>query len=260
MMKRHGRRAKRPGAAHSTGLKVLFCLVLLATVAGTIFWTARLGLSWLRSTQFLALKDVTVQCSEKPIKQWAFDQLQGLVGRNILAIDKAEVRTNLLKNPWISGVEIDLSPPHGINVEIKTRRAVAFIKKGKKVILVDSNGEMFSPDKGVSTSKLFELKGHLERPSMEKFSRFIGLVDRYGKILCHKNIASVTMGDKTMTVVTRSNAIPLIFQLNVPLGLQMKRAEAILYHLYSSGKYKYVKRVDLWIAKDKAIASLKKKV
>ena len=261
MKKRHVRKVDRPGLAHSPGMKVLCGLVIVTVLLGAVFWTTRLALSWLKSTPFLALRHIEIECNDDSIKEWTFNRVQALFGKNLLVIDKAQVKNNLLKNPWIRGVELDLKPPHGLNIEIKTRRAVAFVRKGEDIILVDSSGELFLPSQeNLTKDRLFELRGELDRAFQAKFRKFIGLLDRYGKILCHQNIASVTFDKETMTVVTKSNTIPLVFKLSMPLDTQMKRAEAILYHLYSSGKYRYVKRVDLWIGDDKAIASFKKKV
>ncbi len=60
-----------------------------------------------------------------------------------------------------------------------------------------------------------------------------------------------------MVLYTADKGLPLRFSGVTSLRLQFQRAEKILYHLYSSGKYRKIAMVELDYGSDTALATMK---
>ena len=255
-------RAKGKRRWHA-GLWVRFALVvsLFSLVSLGLGLGMRLGYKWLQSTPLLSVRDIGVDCDDQRVRERALRFLHDYRGKNLLSIDADALKEGLMRNdPWIAWLEVSRDFPHGLRVDIESRHAVAFLKWKGRLYLVDSKGRFFVPVSHVESKGLVEIKGIGPQGDATLISGFLRLVETRGKILCYKNIESIDVKDGSMTVITRGNNIPLRFSLARPLKVQFRRAEAILYHLYSSGKYKYVKSIDLWLGKDKAIVAMRKNV
>ena len=263
MVKVRSKTKKKRFSHMETGISfalILSALLLTLTVIGM---GMRYGYQWLKTTPFLSISEIAIECDDQAVRQRALESLDGFRGQNIIGVDLMNVKAKLMKDPWVASVDLSKVYPHILHVAVEARHAVAFLRAGGTLYFMDSQGRLFMPGDGAKTIDLVELKGvrpHGGRELISRITSFLGLVEACGKLLCRENIDSIHIEDGCMIVMTKGNGIPLKFSLESPLKVQFMRAEAILYHLYSSGKYRHVVAVELWVGKDKAVAALKKKV
>ena len=239
----------------------LLSLVLISSLVAALVG-AQLFYTWLKSTPLLGIREIEVFCDDLLFKNKITSDMKAYMGKNLLSLDIDALKREIRREPWIKSVDVERELPHTLKVAIGLRKPIAFFLKSNGIFLIDVDGAIFKPVNGYDTSGLIEVAGGggLEQEGADHVSHFMHLVERYGKILCAKNIKTISISKSEMTVITRGNRIPLVFSMKMPLKTQFRRAESILYHLYSSGKYKYVKSVQLWVGENTAIVALKKKV
>ncbi|OCC14755.1 Cell division protein FtsQ [Dissulfuribacter thermophilus] len=242
---------------------VLFIAILI--VGGT--YGIRLGWKWLHSTPLFAVQEIKINGINRVKKQWVLHAIDLKDGENILGLKKEDIKERILENPWIKSLKISTDFPHTLVIDIVERRAIAFLKDRGKTYLLDSDGEIFKVAEGKEADGLIEIEGIKASGNGDRtikyvgtFKEFVRLVNKRGRILCERNIKSVGFDGKSMVVTTRGSRIPLVFSLDQGLKVQFKRAESILFHLYSSGKYRHVKIVNLSVGKNMALAFMDKRV
>lgn len=242
---------------------VLFIAILI--VGGT--YGIRVGWKWLRSTALFAVQEIKINGISRVKKEWVLRAIDLKDGENILGLKKEAIKKRILENPWIKSIKISIDFPHTLVIDIVERRAIAFLKDGAKTYLLDLDGEIFKVAQGKEADGLIEIEG-IKAPGngdntircVGMFKEFVSLVNKRGRILCEKNIKSVEFDGKSMVVTTRGSRIPIVFSMDQELKVQFKRAESILFHLYSSGKYRHVKIVNLSVGKNMALAFMDKRV
>ncbi len=243
---------------------VLFFAILIV-VGGS--YCMYLGWEWLHSTPLFAVQEIKINGINRVKKEWVLHAIDIKEGENILGLKKETIKERILKNPWIKAIKISTDFPHTLVIDIVERRAIAALKDKGKTYLLDLDGEIFKVAEGKEAEGLIEIEGinaHVNGDKtpkyIEKFKEFVRLVNKRGRILCEKNIESVGFDGKSMVVTTRGSRIPLVFSMDQGLKVQFRRAESILFHLYSSGKYRHVKTVNLSVGKNMALAFMDKRV
>jgi cell division protein FtsQ len=81
------------------------------------------------------------------------------MGTNIFFIDIKNIRTNVLKNPYILEAEVKRKLPNTIIVSISERQAVFYGKLDDKYLIIDKNGVVLEEREDISDMKLTKLEG-----------------------------------------------------------------------------------------------------
>ncbi len=237
----------------------VFALIAIVLVAGTLFW------KWVSNTTYLSLRTIKVEPSPH-VSQEEGIKISGLVpGTNILSIDTDSVAENIRKNPWIRDVSVKRKLPDSIHIKLFEYVPVAQIKLDS-TYLVDKDGYIF---KKVGKNESFQLPtitgasreilkaGKLPEDKLRVLS-LIALAGKGPRTLGTGNIKRIELlEDNSFLVYTTGQEIVFHFGPS-NLKQEFRRAEKILYHLYRSGLYKKVAKVDLEYGPDLAWAQFDK--
>ena len=127
--------------------------------AASIGWLVALSLGvivaarqWLVTTPYFALRDVRIEgAAHRSVAQ--YEEAAGLVrGRNVLALDIAEVRRKLLAEPWVEDATVLRRLPGRIDVAVHEREPIAIVAL-EESFLVTATGTVF---KAVDPSELID--------------------------------------------------------------------------------------------------------
>ncbi len=273
----------RPGSKPRQGISmpvrviVLFTgFVLLVCLAGAGIY----GISqWLCRTPFFTVTGVSINgCSR--VSEEAVLKLSGVKpDSNLLALDLDKMAETIEKHPWIESASISKKLPDRLEIVVKERVPVAMINLDS-LYLIDGSGAVFkkisrgekydlpvitgvssipnvndqhtSPAQGEQAQETTDRTDNLKR-ALE----IIALASRGTRTLGINDISEIHIERQDIILYTADKGLPLRFSGDAPLKLQFQRAEKILYHLYSSGKFKKIAMVDLNYGSDTALARVK---
>jgi cell division protein FtsQ len=145
--------------------------------AASIGWLVALALvlvvgarQWLVTTPYFSLRDVRIEGSSHRSRDH-YLAVAGLEkGKNILALDLADVRRRLLAEPWVEEAVVVRRLPGRIDVTVREREPMAIVALDEPY-LVTSTGNVFKtvePDElvdrpvitGLTTEQVNEASGH----------------------------------------------------------------------------------------------------
>jgi cell division protein FtsQ len=98
------------------------------------------GASWVANAAAMDVAHVTVQGNERLSTGEVLSLLDGLRGRNILAVDLAEWQQRLLASTWVEEASLRRVLPSTVEVRIRERRPMAIGRVGHALYLVDAHG------------------------------------------------------------------------------------------------------------------------
>ncbi len=81
------------------------------------------------------------------------------MGTNIFYIDFKNIRTNVLKNPYILKVEVKRKLPNTVIISVSERKAVFYGKLDNKYLVIDKNGVVLEERENISNMNLTSLEG-----------------------------------------------------------------------------------------------------
>ena len=183
-------------------------------------------------------------------------------------MDLAGLEKRLQTSPWVERAVVTRRPPDKLEIRILERTPVAEITgtDARKPLFMDKNGQFFTPGKFADEIRLPKLAGiadtEIKKGTLSGENSgildFLALISKGYRILTKNNIESITLlPGGAFTVKTATGSIPVRFSRGRPVKAQLARAEKILYHLYTSGKYAKVARVELDYGRKRALAVMK---
>ncbi len=153
----------------------ILCLGAIGMMSAVFIY----GFGLLYSSPLLETKSVVVRgCNELTEKE-VLTLAHVREGVNILAVNTASVAERVRRNPWVKEVHVGREYPNRIVIDVKERSAVALIKQGDEMYLLDREGIAF---------KLFAGEDNVDLPVLTGFSaektgrdpllaRALGLID-----------------------------------------------------------------------------------
>lgn len=126
-------RRHRPWRARLRAVRMLVTLALLAALG----WYG--GLALMRS-RLLQVKHVEVSGNERLSRGEVLALMDGLAGRNILAVNLEEWRRRVRACPWVEDATLRLSFPSTVEVVVRERYPIAIGRIGEELFLVDDRG------------------------------------------------------------------------------------------------------------------------
>ncbi len=258
-------------------------LILLAGAAGAgVYGISR----WLCHSPFFTVTGVTINGCNR-VSEETILKLSGVKpDSNLLALDLDTMAHSIETHPWIQSASISKKLPDRLEIAITERQPVAMINLDR-LYLLDSTGTVFKkvekgekfdlplitglsvavPEQNADSSANVDAKGSTnsgqafagstEQEQMERILEIIRRASSGTRTLGINNISEIHVEQGDIVLYTSDRGLPLRFSSNAPIKLQFQRAEKILHHLYSSGKYKKIAKVNLYYGSDTALAKLK---
>ncbi|NDY42835.1 FtsQ-type POTRA domain-containing protein [Dissulfurirhabdus thermomarina] len=245
-----GRTARRLGA-----YGVLCAAVLAGLYLG---WTA-LG-HW----PALALKTVEVRGAHRVGRAEVIRLSGARPGMNLLALDPGAMARAVEAQPWIRRAAVRRVFPDRLVLTLEERTPVALVNLDG-IRLVDADGVVFKALEPGDPSDLPLISGLSADPGRPgrlpskglRALRLIAMAGRGERVLSARNIAQIHFEkDGRMVVYTADAAVPIAFG-DGDLRREFRKAEAVLYQVYRSGRYHRVARIELDYSNQAAWARLK---
>ncbi len=258
------RQNRKRGQKIKAVLRLISLIMLIVFSATGAYYGISFSYAYLQKSSIFSIRNIEVKGIKRIKEQWVLNEIPVRLGDNLMAIDKGAIRERILKNPWIKDAVIRPSFPHTLSIRIIERAPICYMRSAKDCYLIDDSGKVFKRAKQEEITGLLEVKGiknikaGISEGNTAFLKELLTLIRKKGKMLCEQNVESIALKGKQLILTTKRSKIPLIFSLDVPIATQFRRGERIIYHLYSSGKYNEVKKVELFMGKDKAVAYLKK--
>ena len=255
-MKRQGgtKRIKRRGEQERFRIMGVVMIMGMVLVLSAGIWA---GWNWVKGSALFAVQEIRINGISRVQRDWVLKAMDIKPGANLFRLDEEKMEKALLKDPWIRDVRISRDLPHTLVVTVKERRPIGVVTNGSTALLMDESGKVFKDAGPGETKGLIKIRVNEAGFRREKLRKFMKLIQRKGWILCKRNIKAVEISKQLLKVMIKGSDICLKFHLDEDLSVQFKRAERILYHLYSSGKYKRAQDIDLSIGPHMALARLR---
>ncbi|WP_297420644.1 FtsQ-type POTRA domain-containing protein [Clostridium sp.] len=84
---------------------------------------------------------------------------EGLIGQNILFIDKKNIISEAKKNPYVKNVEITKSYPKQVNIKITENNGVFYVEKDGYYYVLDSEGTLLEKTDNINNRSLVNILG-----------------------------------------------------------------------------------------------------
>lgn len=99
---------------------------------------------WLLSSPTFALTAVELGEHRYVDRPWVDRALAPLVGRNLLRLELAEVRTRLAAHPWVERVTVEKRLPNRLRVDLVERRPAALLRSGAALSYLAGDGRVIA--------------------------------------------------------------------------------------------------------------------
>ncbi|EKQ56896.1 MULTISPECIES: FtsQ-type POTRA domain-containing protein [unclassified Clostridium] len=129
---------------------------------------------------------------------------EGLIGQNILFIDKKNIISEAEKNPYVKSVEITKSYPKQVNIKITEKNGVFYVEKDGYYYVLDSEGTLLEKTDNINNRNLVNIVGidlknvELGNQSLDD-TRILSFFDTFYQIISNNptnyNIDSVNISD-----------------------------------------------------------------
>ncbi len=240
-------------------LRILAVSAMVPAIAAGVF----LARAWLFQTDLFCLSRVEIHGNRHVGQDLILSAGNLRAGLNLLALDARAVGRDIESLEWVRRARVAKELPDTLKIWVEEFEPVALVN-GKDLYLVDGDGEIFRKVEeretwdlpiitGVSQGDIDA--GRLPGHAMSAL-KLIRLAESGTRTLGVNNISEIHLGEKGMVVYTLDRGIALHMDPD-HLERQFARAEKVLLHLYSSGLYKKVGKVDLDYAPGRAWACLK---
>ncbi len=236
---------------------------------------------WLCRAPFFTVTGVTINgCSR--VSEETILNLSGVKpNSNLLALDLDDMAAAIERHPWIKSAVISKKLPDRLEIVVEERKPVAIVSMDGLYLIDDtgtvfkkiSKGESFDLPLITGISSLKAMHGGVGngrdgtagkddnalnvQDNLKRALRIIALASKGTRTLGVNDISEIHIKGNDLILYTADKGLPLRFSSDAPLRRQFQRAEKILYHLYSSGKYKKIAMVDLDYGADTALCKIK---
>jgi hypothetical protein len=129
------------GASASSAAMLRIAVAALVLAAPPLLaWGAW---TWLTRTPGLAVRSVAISGVVNASQQELVAR-SGAVGRNVFALDLADVRQRLLSDPWIADASVRRALPHGLRVAVVERAPAALEQGADSLRVLDGEGRVLA--------------------------------------------------------------------------------------------------------------------
>ncbi len=223
---------------------------------------------WISNSPIFRLSSVEITGAVHT-KQQSILQIAGLsTGMNLVSLKQDELSKEIESLEWVKEASVIKKFPDRLVIQIREYRPVALVSSDQGMFLVDENGRIF---RKVRNREVWDLpiitgmspdqmgSGFLSQEGM-KALYLLDLASKGARTLGVNNISEIHLGDQELVLYTMEPGVGFHMRLKCDqkaLRAQFKRAEKVLLHLYNSGLYRKVAKVDLDYGSSEAWAALK---
>lgn len=205
-------------------------LVAVAAPAGAVVWV-------LHSQRF-ALREIEVDNTQDGAvsRSWVRSALEPLQGRNLPALDLAEVEGRLRGHPWIGAIETHKELPRRLHVSYREKVPVALLQAGTTLYYLDREGQVIAPVEPATdasaapAAELFfvRVSAALRDDLSDSSARALALADEIKRVDAqwYRGLSEVeVLNDEDCRVVTAALPFPVLLRRhNVESGAQRMRS------------------------------------
>ena len=120
----------------------LLAVLIVGIPVATFFWFAH-------SPRFaLGYHEVSYEGAHRVENAWVDRALQPFYGENLWLLPLDEVKTSLLRHPWIADVGLRKRPPNDLILEVVERQERALVASEGRLFFVDAEGRRIVPLEG----------------------------------------------------------------------------------------------------------------
>jgi cell division septal protein FtsQ len=205
-------------------------LVAVAAPAGAVVWV-------LHSQRF-ALREIEVDNTQDGAvsRSWVRSALEPLEGRNLPALDLAEVEGRLRGHPWIGAIETHKELPRRLHVSYREKVPVALLQTGTTLYYLDGEGQVIAPVEPATdasaapAAELFfvRVSAALRDDLSDSSARALALAEEIKRVDAqwYSGLSEVeVLNDEDCRVVTAALPFPVLLRRgNVESGAQRMRS------------------------------------
>jgi cell division protein FtsQ len=138
--KRFRRAHIKPGRKRSASVRQAWLAVRILAVLGVAVYGGWRGTALVLGAPALQVSRITMRGNERLSSGEVLALLDGLRGRNILAVDLAVWQARLLASPWVAEARVRRILPSRIDVELTERHPIGIGRLSDTLYLVDATG------------------------------------------------------------------------------------------------------------------------
>jgi cell division septal protein FtsQ len=138
--KRFRRAQVKPARKRQVNGRYAWIAVRVAVVLGLAAYGGWRGTALLLGAPALQVSRISLRGNERLSSGEVLSLVEGLRGENILTIDLAEWRTQLLASPWVEDAHLRRVLPSRIDIAVRERRPIGIARLAGALYLVDGSG------------------------------------------------------------------------------------------------------------------------
>ena len=171
---------------------VLFCFVVCSAAILALVFKA----------PFFNITGVEVKGYKILKKEQILEKAEVEKGKNIFSVSMTGIKDRLMEMPYVDDAEIKRVFPNKISIDVKESVPRAYIKHGKKYVLVDKNGKILEISKKANKYKVMTINGvTLKEPEM-------------GKIIANEKDDRIKYCSETLNVLEKVKLIDKVVLLD----------------------------------------------
>ncbi|MGQ0733271.1 MAG: cell division protein FtsQ/DivIB [Acidobacteriota bacterium] len=138
--KRFRRAQFKPARKRRLGVRQVWLVAKIAAVLGVTLYGGWVGTALLLGSPALHVSRIVVRGNERLSTGEVLAIVDGLQGRNILAVELDEWRDRLLASPWVEEATLRRVLPSRIDIMVRERKPIGLGRMTGTLYLVDANG------------------------------------------------------------------------------------------------------------------------
>lgn len=128
---------------------VLFCFVVCsAAILALVFKAPFFNITGIEIKGYKILK-----------KEQVLEKAEVEKGKNIFSVSMSGIKERLMEMPYVDDAEIKRVFPNKVSIDVKESVPRAYIKHGKKYVLIDKNGKVLEISKKANKYKVMTISG-----------------------------------------------------------------------------------------------------
>jgi len=243
--RKRNRPKRRTGATRGEIFKTL----VIVGLAGLLGFLMVYAYNFALCADYFQLKQVTIRGCKKISEEQITDLAGITVPLNILTANLGKMAGAIEENPWIRSASVGREFPDRLVIEVAERDAVALLKKGNELYIVDRDAVVFkkfmagdSADAPVLTG--FYRDGDLQRNLLEKTFEFLDYLSRSDYFPGIRNVSEIYVDEVYELAVFTDNHLFLNIGFE-DYEKKLKRLKKVRADLARSGANKRVLTIDL---------------
>lgn len=131
-------------------IKKIILLGIVLIIGGIVFAT---------KSSFFIVKKVSVLGNPIMSGEDVKERTEGLIGQNILFINKQNIINEAKKNPYVENVEISKAYPKQVNITVTEKKGIYYVEKDSYYYVLDSECNLLEKTDNIENRNLVNIAG-----------------------------------------------------------------------------------------------------